>query len=285
MTFISMIELKNYRRFRGEIAFPLKDGNNLITGPNGSGKSTILEAIAFCILGDIAVRPDDILSVDDQDRQSTDLMVALTFDIGASSVRLERTFHVIDSEIERSWSVRKGPTTLSGNGWHGMVPFMSEVGAMFPPDCVRSNLIQAASLQNILSGNGNGSIEMSIKEMGGTMDPKDAICSAMDAMDILSAIDGDSPIELLTFDVKGGLMIRPRSDHSSKKLDHSDLQLISAAAALGYARMTMRPILLDDTFKDLDPASREALIRYVADRSHPRQMIFMFDSEVDADCP
>ncbi len=239
--------------------------------------------MAFCILGDIAVRPDEILSVDDQDGQSTDLMVAVTFDIGASSVRLERTIHVVDREIERSWSVRKGLTTLSGNGWYDMVPFMSEVRAMFPPNCVRSNLIQAASLQNILSGNGNGSIEMSVKEMGGTMDPKDAICSAMDAMDILSTIDAESPIDLLTFDVNGGLMVRPRSDQSSRMLGHSDLQLISASAALGYARMTMRPILLDDALKDLDPASREALIRYVANRSHPRQMIFMFSNEVDAD--
>ncbi|MCP8322944.1 MAG: chromosome segregation protein SMC [Candidatus Methylarchaceae archaeon HK02M2] len=48
-TYITKLEISNFKSFGLKTSLKLEEGLNIITGPNGSGKSNILDAIRFCM--------------------------------------------------------------------------------------------------------------------------------------------------------------------------------------------------------------------------------------------
>ena len=88
---ISYLELRNYRRFR-DLKLQLPDGVIGILGLNGSGKTTIIEAIAWCLFGNVeeVVRTNKE-SIRRLGATKTDsVSVALEFELEGAEYRLER---------------------------------------------------------------------------------------------------------------------------------------------------------------------------------------------------
>ncbi|HIH00668.1 TPA: SMC family ATPase [Thermoplasmata archaeon] len=88
---ISYLELKNYRRFR-DLRLQLPDGVVGILGLNGSGKTTIIEAVAWCLFGNV----EEVVRTNKESirrlgaGKADSVSVVLEFELEGSEYRLER---------------------------------------------------------------------------------------------------------------------------------------------------------------------------------------------------
>lgn len=88
---ISYLELKNYRKFR-DIRLQLPDGVIGILGLNGSGKTTLIEAVAWCLFGNV----DEVVRTNKESirrlgtGRADSVSVVLEFDLEGTEYRLER---------------------------------------------------------------------------------------------------------------------------------------------------------------------------------------------------
>ena len=88
---ISYLDLRNYRRFR-DLRLQLPDGVIGILGLNGSGKTTIIEAVAWCLFGNV----EEVVRTNKESirrlgaAKADSVSVALEFELEGSEYRLER---------------------------------------------------------------------------------------------------------------------------------------------------------------------------------------------------
>ncbi len=88
---ISYLEIRNYRKFRN-LKLQLPDGVIGILGLNGAGKTTIIEAMAWCLFGNV----DEVVRTNKESIRrlgagpSETVMVALEFELDEVEYRLER---------------------------------------------------------------------------------------------------------------------------------------------------------------------------------------------------
>lgn len=100
------MELKNYRKFRHcTIEFP--DGVIGIVGPNGAGKSSLIEAVAWALYGNEA---EIVRTTKEQVRwigagPGEECRVALEFDFGGDSYRLERAMRGKDLKTDAALTI------------------------------------------------------------------------------------------------------------------------------------------------------------------------------------
>lgn len=86
---IRALHLQNYRRYADQvIEFP--DSLIGIVGSNGSGKSTLIEAIGWCLYGNVASRTNKDCIRKTGAPANEDCKVALEMVIGGDSIRIER---------------------------------------------------------------------------------------------------------------------------------------------------------------------------------------------------
>lgn len=248
MALLRSVVLRNYRRFAGEVELNLAPGLNLVHGPPGMGKSTIVEAVAWCLLGPEALPAGtEVRSAGVAD----EAMVSLSF-FAEDEPTLVRT--------------ERGPQALR-RGKADPRPFSQAREALFPAHCVPSNLISGTVLQRFLQGSPSGT-ERAVGTDRGWWGRDAAFRSSMEATCLFLSLVPDSAAVCLDFDPQG----RPGVQLSrADPLTPEERYLATLASILGFARESCpdAPLLLDEPFLGLrrDRARAvEATIDFLAGR-------------------
>ena len=281
MAKLRSIILRNYRRFAGEIALPLDPGTTMVIVPPGHGKSTVLEAIAWGLLGTALVpRPGDVPNADAVGAGQAEVMVGLEF---VNGERLERSawFSRAGEEVKQErWGWRlvdAGSGTALAEGDDGE-DFADQQERLFPEGCVHANLISGPGLGAALRGARTGA-ERAVECSNVWCTSDLSLRASMEATGLFLSWRPDAPVNTLGFDPQG----RPEVS-ACGPLDEGDLHLALLALALAFAKENGRtcPVLLDDPFGPAGDRDRMALFGPVLEAMDGRQLVFLLSDELDA---
>lgn len=251
MAKLRSVTMVNYRRFAGEIELPLDPGITLIEIPPGGGKSTVLEAIAWCLLGE--GEPEQIPNASVLEVGRAEVAVALTFVHGE---RLERRalFSRVDDAVHEDqwgWALTDGKGRVIEEGTDRR-DLADHVQRLFPEECVHSNLISGASLTSAARGGRSGpekAVECS--DIWCTSDLP--LRASYQATDMFLRMRPDAPVNTLGYDPEGRLDV---SVEESLTPDEVAAAVLCHALAYAKENGSVCSVLIEDpmhAMRESDP--------------------------------
>lgn len=280
MAILRSIELRNYRRFRGEIELSLSPGINLVTTPPGGGKTTVLEAVSWCLLGNALVcDPNQVPNVEALGVGMTEVLVGLTFEGGE---RLERSA-VLSSAPEgasqEGWRWRllnadAGKVLEEGTDQEGFVDVQER---LFPEVCVHANLISGPSLEATLRGARCG-VDRAVECSGMWCCSDLPIRCAMEATGLFLRACPDAPVNTVGYDAVGKPEI---TLHGNIAADDVRMALLSHALAFAKEGGLDCPIFLDEPLAGVGSPDRPKLFNELIDFLPGRQVVFLLSRPED----
>ncbi|MBI0584559.1 MAG: AAA family ATPase [Methanomassiliicoccus sp.] len=279
MAKLRSVILSNYRRFSGEIEFPLGPGVNLVVIPPGKGKSTLLEAIAWCLLGNELVSdPGEVPNVEALDTGTAEVRVALTFINGE---RLERfaQYSRTEGRVERgAWGWR-----LLGEGGgildqgEDAVGFAEQAERLFPEECVHANLISGPSLARVAEGDRSGP-ERAVQCSDNWCTSDLSLRCSMEATGLFLGMCPETPVRALGYDPEGRLEVSVEG--------HPSVDVVRTAVlchALAFARENygVCPILMEDPLRCVEAEDRQGMFSEIIRSMGSRQVVFLLSDQAD----
>jgi hypothetical protein len=280
MAKLSSVTFVNYRRFAGEVEIPLDRGVNLIVVPPGMGKTTILEAIAWCLLGnDMVPDPRKVPNAEALGAGMTKVAVALKFVNGESLERFA-LFSVIDDEVEQQgWGWRlfddQKVIALGDDGGE----FTDHAERLFPEACVHANLISGPSLARTAAGGRSGP-ERAV-ECSNTWCTTDlSLRCSMEATEIFLRLRPDAPVRTIGYDPEGRLEATVEGPLST---DEIIAAVLSHALAYAKEHATVCPLFLDDPLANSGALDRHRAFSEIVRALPSRQLIFILSDPLDVE--
>lgn len=271
------ISLLNYRRFAGEVEIPLDPGVNIVLIPPGMGKTTILEAVAWCLMGNEMVSdPTLVPNVDALDHGLTEVNVALTFVNGERLERFAQFASGPEEVVRQSWGwrlrrVSDGSIIREGNDEE---EFSEHQERLFPEACVHANLISGPDLSRTLKGGRSGP-ERAVQCSDNWCTSDLSLRCSMEATGLFHRMSPDAQVDILDYDPEGRLELS-----LCGPLSEEDVHLAILSHALAFSRENARvcPLLLDDPLGEVGLGEETRLYAEIIDLLPMRQLIFLLAS-------
>jgi hypothetical protein len=278
MAKLSSVTLINYRRFAGEVEIRLDQGVNLIVVPPGMGKTTILEAIAWCLLGNDMV--SDFRQVPNAEALGAGMAkvaVALKFVNGESLERFA-LFSVISGEVEQQgwgWRLFDDQKVIA----HGddSEEFADQAERLFPEACVHANLISGPSLARIATGGRSGP-ERAVECSDNWCTTDLSLRCSIEATDIFLRLRPDAPVRTIGYDPEGRLEVTVEGALSP---DEVIAAVLGHALAYAKEHATVCPLFLDDPLACAGSLSRPNTFAEIVRALPSRQLIFILSDPRD----
>lgn len=279
MAKLRSLTLINYRRFAGEIELPLDPGVNLVVIPPGMGKTTILEAIAWCLLGnELVADPEQVANDDVLGAGMAQVMVALTF---VNGERLERfaLYSRVGERVEQQgwgWRLTGGDGAVVAEG-DDAEEFADHAERLFPEACVHSNLISGSALARAAEG-GTGGPERAVQCSNTWCTSDLSIRCSMAATGLFLDLCPEAPVRTLGYDPEGRLEATVEGSLSPQQVR---MAVLSHAVAYAGEGGKVCPVFLDDPLEGAVQEDRSKLLTAVLDALPSRQIVLLLSDPGD----